>query len=68
MKIIIERNQSENQSPIVTIDTKTCDYPYAIRNAIKLALEIDGYSEGRINAVFNIHPDNEEALTPKRDE
>lgn len=52
MKIIIERNQSESQTPIVTIDTKTCHYPYAIRNAIELALEIDGYSKETINEVF----------------
>lgn len=57
MKIIIERNQSESQTPIVTIDTKTCYYPYAIRNAIKLALEIDGYDESTINEVFGITSD-----------
>ena len=70
MKIIIERNQSERQTPIVTIDTKTCYYPYAIRNALKLALEIDGYSEETINEVFGIYPDvviTEDALTPNRD-
>lgn len=53
MKIIIERNQSERQTPIVTIDTKTCYYPYAIRNAIELALELDGYSKETILEVFN---------------
>jgi hypothetical protein len=68
MKIIIERNQSENQSPIVTIDTKTCHYPYAIRDAMKLALELDGYTKETINEVFGIYPDNEEALIQKRDE
>ena len=59
MKIIIEKNQSETQTPIVTIDTKTCHYPYAIRGAIKLALEIDGYSKETINEVFGIMPDVE---------
>ena len=59
MKIIIERNQSERQTPIVTIDTKTCHYPYAVRNAIELALEIDGYSKETINEVFNRIPDAE---------
>tara|TARA_X000001382_G_C3176557_1_gene181139 strand:+ start:326 stop:766 length:441 start_codon:yes stop_codon:yes gene_type:complete len=59
MKIIIERNQSEIQTPIVTIDTKTCHYPYAIRGAIELALEIDGYSKETINEVFGIMPDVE---------
>ena len=52
MKIIIERNQGERQTPIVTIDTETCHYPLAIRNAIELALEIDGYSKETINEVF----------------
>ena len=70
MKIIIERNQSESQTPIVTIDTKTCYYPYAIRNALKLALEIDGYTKETINEVFGIFPDvviTEDALAPNRD-
>ena len=57
MKIIIERKQSESQTPIVTIDTKTCHYPYAIRNAITLALEIDGYDKGTINEVFGMGQD-----------
>jgi len=67
MKIIIERNQSERQTPIVTIDTKTCHYPYAIINAIALALEIDGYTKETINEVFNRMPDNVE-LKQKEDE
>ena len=70
MKIIIDRNQSERQTPIVTIDTKTCHYPYAIRDAIKLALELDGYTKETINEVFGIYPDvviTEDALTPNRD-
>ena len=57
MKIIIERKQSEIQTPIVTIDTKTCHYTYAIRNAIMLALEIDGYDKGTINEVFRMGQD-----------
>ena len=56
MKIIIERDQSETETPIVTIDTKTCYYPYAIRDAIELALEIDGYSKETINEVFGRTP------------
>ena len=71
MKIIIERDQSERQSPIVTIDTKTCHYPYAIRDAIKLALELDGYTKETINEVFGGFYDvviTEDALKPKRDE
>jgi hypothetical protein len=57
MKIIIEKGQTESQSPIVTIDTKTCHYPYAIRNAIELALEIDGHSRETIKEVFGEMPD-----------
>jgi hypothetical protein len=54
MKIIVERNNDERQSPIVTIDTKTCHYPYAIRNALMLALELDGYTLSTINEVFSL--------------
>lgn len=57
MKIIIERTENETQRPIVTIDTKTCYYPYAIRNAIELALELDGYDQSTIKEVFNQMPD-----------
>lgn len=53
MKIIVERNQDEWQTPVVTIDLKTCYYPYAIRNAIELALELDGYDASTIKQVFN---------------
>jgi hypothetical protein len=52
MKIIIDRSDEERQSPIVTIDTKTCHYPYAIREAIELALKLDGYSPEMIDEVF----------------
>jgi hypothetical protein len=52
MKIIIDR-KGESQTPKVTIDLKTCHYPYAIRNAIELALELDGYDEITIKQVFN---------------
>lgn len=54
MKIIVERNNDERQTPIVTIDTKTCYYPYAIRNALELALELDGYDKSTIKEVFNM--------------
>ena len=67
MKIIIKR---DSQKPIVTIDTKTCHYPYAIRDAIELALELDGYTKETINEVFGIYPDvviTEDMLTPNRD-
>ncbi len=57
MKIIVQRNNEERQTPIVTIDTKTCHYPYAIRNSLELALELDGYSKETIREVFRIMPD-----------
>lgn len=60
MKIIIERNQGEWRTPIVTIDTEPCNYPLAIRSAIELALEIDGHSKETIDDVLRrneIDPD-----------
>jgi hypothetical protein len=57
VKIIIENENLEYEKPIVTIDTKTCHYPYAVRNAFKLALEIEGYSISTINEIFNQMPD-----------
>lgn len=53
MIITINRNNSETQLPITTIDTKACYNPHAIRNAIILALEIDGWDKTTINEVFN---------------
>ena len=52
MKIIIEPNQNDRQSPEIIIDTKTCHYPYAIREAIELALSLDGYGAETINEVL----------------
>ena len=54
MKIIIKRDE---QTAKHTIDTKNCHYPYAIRNAIELALELDGYTKETIREVFGIMPD-----------
>lgn len=59
MKIIIKRKQDERQSAIVDIDLSTCTYPYAIRESLELALQLDGYDEGTIKAVFN----QEEVIT-----
>jgi len=53
MKLIIERNQNERQSANVTIDTKGLIYPYAIREALELALELDGHTKQDIAEVFN---------------
>lgn len=57
MKIIIEPNKNERQSPEVVLDLKTCHYPYAIREAIQLALKLDGYDEGTIREVFGQMPE-----------
>lgn len=52
MKIIIEKNLSGTQIPIVTIDTEKCHSMNELGDAIELALEIDGYSKEAINIVF----------------
>ena len=58
MRIIIDnRDFDSTQRPLVTIDTHTCTYPYAIRDAIKLALELDGYSLETINEVLGVTQD-----------
>ena len=54
MKIVVRRNE---QQPEITIDFKDVHYPYAIRDAIKLALEIDGFTKETIAEVFNQMPD-----------
>lgn len=51
MKIIIKRNE---QTPEITIDLKDVHYAYAIRDTLMLALEIDGFTQGNINDVFNL--------------
>ncbi len=58
MRIIIDnRDFDSTQRPLVTIDTHTCTYPYAIRNAIELALKLDGHDEATIKEIFGIMPD-----------
>ena len=54
MKIVVRRNE---QQPEITIDFKDVHYPYAIRDAIKLALQIEGFTEQTISEVFNEMPD-----------
>jgi len=56
MKIVINRN---NQHPQHTIDTKDCRYTYAIIEAFRLAMELDGFSEEAINEVFLLEADKE---------
>lgn len=53
MRIIIDRNEvEERQSAIIEIDTKKCYYPYAIREAIELALSLDGFTDDSIDEIF----------------
>ena len=50
MKILVKRNE---QQPKITIDLKDVHYVYAIRDAFKLALELEGFTENTISEVFN---------------
>ena len=50
MKILVKRNE---QQPEVTIDLKDVHYAFAIRDAFKLALELDGFTKNTISEVFN---------------
>lgn len=63
MKIIIDRTNEERQTPIVTIDTKSCNYPYAIREALVLALKLDGYTKETIDEVFGRYQDCKKEVT-----
>jgi hypothetical protein len=57
MIITINRTNEERQTAIVTIDTRSCNYPYAIREALELALKLDGYSNNTIDEVFERNQD-----------
>ena len=60
MKIIVKRNE---QQPEITIDLKDVHYAYAIRDALKLALDINGFTEQTILEVFNqIHDDKSDVI------
>lgn len=50
MKILVKRN---DQQPEITIDLKDVNYVYSIRDAFKLALELEGFTENTISEVFN---------------
>lgn len=54
MKIIIKRNE---QTPEITIDLKDVNYTYAIIDALRLAMKIDGFTQETINDVFNLGKD-----------
>jgi hypothetical protein len=57
MIITINRTNEERQTAIVTIDTRSCNYPYAIREALELALKLDGYGNNTIDEVFERNQD-----------
>lgn len=40
----------------VTIDTATCVYPCQFKNAIELALELDGHTKESIDEMFGRYP------------
>jgi hypothetical protein len=63
MIITINRTNEERQTAIVTIDTKSCNYPYAIREALELALKLDGYSNYTIGEVFEKNQDYKKEVT-----
>ena len=49
MKIVIKQNEQVAEH---TIDTKDCVYPYAIKRAFILAMELDGFTKQTIDEVF----------------
>lgn len=49
MKIVIKQNEQVAEH---TIDTKDCIYPYAIKRAFRLAMELDGFAKQTIDEVF----------------
>ena len=55
MKIIIK---TKERRPKVTIDLKDAYNPYVIRDSIRLALEIDGFTKETIAEIFNELPVN----------
>lgn len=66
MKIIINRNgEGVRESPIITVDTEHCHYPYSIRESLELALKLDEVTEETIGEVFGRSQDkvsNDEPL------
>jgi len=53
MKIIIKKTPNKEQSSTVTIDVKKCYSVYAIRKALELALDLEGYPKDTIKDVFS---------------
>lgn len=63
MKILVQRNE---QQPEVTIDLKGVRFAYAIRNAIQLALEIDGFTKETIDEVLGRYEDCNTEVTNEK--
>jgi len=61
MKIIIKSNPEAEQAKI-TIDTSGLQYSNSIRNALVLAMELDGHSSDLISEVFNIDQDAKKSV------
>jgi hypothetical protein len=50
MKIIV---QQSSDTAKVEIDTKDCNYQWSFREALILAMQIEGFEKSFIDAVFN---------------
>jgi hypothetical protein len=50
MKIIV---QQSNDTAKVEIDTNNCNYQWSFRDALILAMQIEGFQKSFIDAVFN---------------
>jgi hypothetical protein len=57
MIITINRKHTTDQSMTITIDTGTFYTAQAMQDALKLTLELDGYSKEKINDIFGIEED-----------
>lgn len=57
MIIKIKSKSSEDGTPSVTIDTSNCIYLHTVRNALKLALELDGFDKNAINDILGLQED-----------
>jgi hypothetical protein len=54
MKIIVQQNSDTAK---VEIDTKNCNYQWSFRDALILAMQIEGFEKSFIDAVFNAEED-----------
>ena len=54
MKIIVQQNSDTAK---VEIDTNNCNYQWSFRDALILAMQIEGFEKSFIDAVFNVEED-----------